>query len=444
MKDTKILIISPYFAPENGTATKRFTKIGKYLSKRGHHITVLSSKMSINHNVDPLLQRDLKWFEKVVCVNQHYLYYLSIQLMNKIKSYGESAKKKKNHKARGISSFFMNNKMSRIWWTCIDYLSARKMIRVIKKEFKETKFDVVITTYSPISAHMIGMYMKKQHLCKKWIADYRDTLGTLTPYKQLPKLLLKINSQVLKLSDVITVVSRGQKYQLIKESMLKKNELRKKIYVIYNGFDEEERVIHLPTEEKFTIAYCGSLYKKEGVFHNYPVTLFKAISELIQDEHIKKENINFIYAGNDFLIMKSLAEQFNLESILLNLGYVSRKKSLETQAKSDIILISVWNNSEMRGIISGKFYEAILVRRPILAIVSGKEGKSELKNIINNCHLGFCLEEAADDYAKLKMWLKEKYEEKKQQGIVREISPNNVKRFQYDYIAKEVEKLIEF
>jgi hypothetical protein len=42
------------------------------------------------------------------------------------------------------------------------------------------------------------------------------------------------------------------------------------------------------------------------------------------------------------------------------------------------------------------------------------------------------------------MWLKEKYEEKKQQGIVREISPNNVKRFQYDYIAKEVEKLIEF
>ena len=54
VKKRKILIVSPYFAPENSVASIRFTKLAKYLTRRGHSVTVLCADMTENYLKDEL------------------------------------------------------------------------------------------------------------------------------------------------------------------------------------------------------------------------------------------------------------------------------------------------------------------------------------------------------------------------------------------------------
>ena len=74
----KILIVSPFFAPENSVASVRFTKIGKYLAKMGYTVDVLCSNMMAEFIEDETLKPDLKWFHRIIRQPFPALYYLPL------------------------------------------------------------------------------------------------------------------------------------------------------------------------------------------------------------------------------------------------------------------------------------------------------------------------------------------------------------------------------
>ena len=56
-----------------------------------------------------------------------------------------------------------------------------------------------------------------------------------------------------------------------------------------------------------------------------------------------------------------------------------------------------WNTRKEKGILTGKYYEYVSVRKPILCCISGDEPNSKLKELIEKYNLGFCFEQANAD-----------------------------------------------
>ncbi|RKJ37478.1 hypothetical protein D7X25_31795, partial [bacterium 1XD42-8] len=418
VKKRKILIVSPYFAPENSVASIRFTKLAKYLTRRGHSVTVLCADMTENYLKDELLERDLKEIGRVIRIRLPFLYYVPLRYPSQ-KSLNEEVKtsRKKDilYKVAGKCFSYVRTEKTSLWWaTIIDRISVFQYIKILHK-MKVPYFDWVITTYHPMSAHFVGYYMKKKKWCKTWMADYRDVISAFVPYEKLPFVTRRWNKKVQIAADVITVVSKGQKKQLFKESYAFKNKIHSKVHVLSNGYDPEDYAKGERKADKNMLSFCyfGSLYGIENEYNNDPYLFFKALSELSEENVIKKEKIRFVYGGKSWKRLKEIAERYGMGECVINLGFLTRKKVIEIQLECDIFLLFIWNGEERQGVLTGKLYDAMLLKKNVLAIVNGQKADSEMKERIEGCRLGFCCEEAVkEDFNKMKQWIKSQYEEK--------------------------------
>jgi len=139
----------------------------------------------------------------------------------------------------------------------------------------------------------------------------------------------------------------------------------KPVRVIANGFDP--RIIaprETPVTESFTITYTGSLYEGK----RDPEVLLRAISTLIGEGVMdpKRVHVRFYGAYNHHL--EYLINCTGLSAIVDQCGTVDRDTSLARQRESQILLLLNWNHPAEEGVYTGKVFEYLAARRPILAV----------------------------------------------------------------------------
>ena len=134
--------------------------------------------------------------------------------------------------------------------------------------------DVVISTYGPEVAHIIGCKMKILNPSIYWIADYRDLWsdnpGLVDASKKLKeKIKMKEKDTVGKHADLITSVSDDFCKRLSKF-------LNKPTLKITNGYDVDEKIVlkNISTKKnnfnkKLKIIYTGNIYSKNLVQYYY-------------------------------------------------------------------------------------------------------------------------------------------------------------------------------
>ncbi len=66
---------------------------------------------------------------------------------------------------------------------------------------------------------------------------------------------------------------------------------------------------------------------------------------------------------------------------------ISLSESIKIQSKSHINLLLSWTEENRTGIITGKFFEYLAAKNPILAIINGKKDK-EIENIFSRLNAG--------------------------------------------------------
>ena len=141
--------------------------------------------------------------------------------------------------------------------------------------------------------------------------------------------------------------------------------------------------------------------------------------------------------------MLKQAKEYGYEGSIIDHHIISRTETARIQAASDLFLVLSWNNKRDQGILTGKFYEALQHRKPVLALVSGDVPNSELKMLIDNYHLGFCYEETDEpnSIVALSTFLREQYQ-RKMAGTPIEYDPDEkvFSRFEYGNIVRELEK----
>ncbi|OQX78629.1 MAG: hypothetical protein B6D56_08505 [Candidatus Omnitrophica bacterium 4484_70.1] len=382
----KLLLITYYFPPEKNVGAVRMKGIAKYLPVFGWEVFVLTpfvperKEEGFNIVETPLFFKEkIKYLKKGKKFKRGFLYRIPSYIIFL-------------STLRGIIPI----PDRKIEWKFIGSYIGREII-------KREKISAIISSSTPVTSHVVAYEIKRNFPEIFWIADFRD-LWTQNPYlkysKLSKKLQKKLEKRIISDADILTTVSPPLAEQL-------RNFHSKTAFSIPNGFDPEEFDFSIEPDRKFTVTYAGSLY---GGKRN-PEFLFIAISELLKEKKIKEENIEINFYGPYEPFLELLIRKFKGENIVKYRGNIERKEVLKKLKASQILLLLLWNNPEARGTYSGKLFEYIGAKRPILSI--GYKG-SVIKELLEETDVGV----HCSDVEEVKKVLLEWYKEWKEKKIV--------------------------
>ena len=363
----KVLVITYYWPPSGGAGVQRWVKFIKYFKNQNidPYIISVDPDFASYPVIDKSLINDIPENTNVYLtkINEPYSIYKKIN--NNQTPYAGFANEGRPNFLQKIARFVRGNFFipdSRKGWNDFAY---KKAVKVLEKE----NIDTVITTSPPHSTQLIGLKLKET-LNIKWIADLRDPWTDIYYYKSMlhtkwaKRKDLNYEKAVIEKSDKIVVVSDSIKQLLINKSNLIQES---KIHVIPNGFDEEDfSVSSTNKNNKFLLSYVGTITK------DYPLdSIKKSITNL---------NINLEFTGKADHPTKHLLNEiagFN--------NHVKHKESINLLLASDMLLLVIPKIANNKGILTGKLFEYLGARKPILCI-GPTDGDAAI--IIKECKAG--------------------------------------------------------
>ena len=219
---------------------------------------------------------------------------------------------------------------------------------------------MIFSTYGPSTPHLIASRLHKQTGIP-WVAEFRD-LWSLRPNNKRKQPFQFFQKQWEKhtLKDCSSLISVSELWAAELEAFHSK-----KATVITNGFDEEDYSNEVSPTTKFTITYTGNIYPGR----REPAPLLEAVAELRQEGKISPDDIEVRFFGSNVKETVSPAiEKYNLFGFIRIGDFVPFQESARLQKESSALLLLSWNHSEDKGTLTGKIFEYIGARRPILAL----------------------------------------------------------------------------
>jgi glycosyltransferase involved in cell wall biosynthesis len=358
----KVLIITYYWPPSGGAGVQRWLKFAKYLPDLGWEPVILT----VDENEASYAQKDESLLKEVASglkvvrtkTFEPYNLYKKLSAKKEI-PFGGFSNEKKLSLPEKLARFIRGNLFipdPRRGWKPYATKSALNLI-------DENQIEVVITSGPPHSTHLIGNALKNRRKIK-WIADFRDPWTDIYYYKNLYHSSLakwydrKLETKVLNNCDGIITVSHALK-ELLAKKIRPSN--HSKISVITNGYDTSDfQDLNPVLNKKFTITYTGTISKSYRI-ENFVMALASLPDEI-------KEQIIIRFVGNVPEDIIALFYQNGLTDQLEIIGYVPHHQAVNYMAGASVLLMAIPDVPDNNVIITGKFFEYLAARRPILVI----------------------------------------------------------------------------
>jgi len=351
----KVLIITYYWPPAGGSGVQRWLKFSKYLRDFEIEPIIYTVKNPSYPILDDSLLSEIP--EGIEIVKQKIFESNSL-----LSIFGSTSKKE--------SAGFLNPNPT-FFGKIIQYIranyfipDARKFwiqpsVNFLSNYLENNHIDAIITTGPPHSMHIIGLELKKK-LGIKWISDFRDPWTEIDYFQQLPltkkatKKHHDLEQEVLRKSDMVVVVGETMKEKFLKHT--------KRIEVLTNGFDSNENSLTQELDQKFSITHVGLMNSDRN-----PTILWKVLNEISNTNPNFKNDLRIKLIGKlDDAVIQDLKvfDHNTIETI----PYLDHKNVSNYQASSQVLLLSINEVPSAKGIITGKIFEYLQAKRPILAI----------------------------------------------------------------------------
>jgi len=221
--------------------------------------------------------------------------------------------------------------------------------------------DVIITTPTH-HAQLIGLFLK-QHLKDKinLIVDYRDSWFTNNFYRKRGAISRFFSEHkektILNECDYFTYISEPMLTQILSQYGLK--DFKEKSRLIMNGYNKEVDLSSIRKNESgpIKIGYFGLLTDAKNSFRNIE-TLVSALKEAPE----LQGKMEFYFYGDVRLVNISLE---GIKNIHIK-NSVSHDEALNLMSTMDYLLIIHSNPLTSEEVITGKFFEYVSVKVPIL------------------------------------------------------------------------------
>ena len=373
----RVLIIAYYWPPNAGVGVYRWLKFTKYLPQFGWRPVVYTPDNPELMAVDEGLLKDIPPEAEVIKapITEPYGWYKKL------------TGKKKNERLQTAflreeggsswledmanwvrSNFFIPD--ARIWW-------VKPSVKRLEAYLKANPVDVIVTTGSPHSLHLIGRELKKR-TGLPWVADFRDPWTNIDYYGQL-RLTRLADAEQHRLERLVLTETD----QVLTVSWAWAEELRdlgaKHVDVITNGFDTDDLPLPAaPVDEAWSLVHVGSI----SATRNVP-ELWEALAQrLSRDPEFKQRFRLRLVGGVDHTVLHSI-EAAGLNEHLERIPHVDHTEALRHMQRARALLLPVNDTPNANGFLPAKVFEYLSVQRPILAIAP--EG-ADIVRVLGDVH----------------------------------------------------------
>ncbi|MEU1846786.1 glycosyltransferase [Micromonospora sediminicola] len=275
----------------------------------------------------------------------------------------------------------------------------RPAVRAFRQAADGWRPDVVLVSGPPFSGFLVAASIARR-LRVPWVADYRDLWSVGNEYwvRSAPRRAVDERLERRVLRSVTTCVTVSEP---LAETVRRTFGVDTR--VVMNGIDRRP----VPAESAhagplgdgrgratLTLAHTGYVYPGR----RDPGPLLDAIALLGPDA----ARVHVVFAGVDHGIVRAAVERAGVADSVTLLGQVSQEKSWRVQADADALVLLMWNDPRDAGTVTGKIFDYLQARRPILLL--GYEGGVAAK-LLRDRGAGVVHNEPAMIAAQLREWL---------------------------------------
>lgn len=393
----RILFISYYFPPYNIIASLRVGKTAKYLRLFGHDVRVVTA-----HNLP--YPADLP--VEVPAEDMIATPWINVSLPHTL------ATRFRRHRA-GVVALFDKAPATQAQYTvALRLLDAYRTLvafpddaigwlpfgwSAAQRLLKQRRPDVIVASGGPPTSLLIASALHRRYGLP-WVGELRDlwTDNHYYPYPMWRRVLETwLERRTLRTATGLVTVS---------EPLARTLRLRYNLptEVVLNGFDPSDYPPTRPvrSEAQLTIVYTGTIYR----MHQSAAPLFAALQRL--GSRAEQVRVTFYsHSINGIVAIRSEAQQYGVEHLLDIRDAVAHREALAQQRAADVLLLLLWNDPRERGVYTGKLFEYLGARRPILGIGPADNVAADL---IRERQAGMVSADPAEIAGQLVRWLEAK------------------------------------
>lgn len=351
-----MLIITYYWPPSGGAGVQRWLKFAKYLPELGYevHVLTVAPEYATYPQRDESLIADVsdRIFVHTTKTSEPYAIYKMFGKNAPSSGFANESASGLSGLVKGFARFVRGNVFipdPRKGWNRFAVAKAKELI-------DQFQIETVITTSPPHSTQLIGLELKKTRAIK-WIADMRDPWTKIYYVSELLQTNwaknrnARLERQVLETADRVITVSQNlaDEFRELAPNLKPEN-----VAVIPNGFDEDDFKIDYSLDPEFTIGYMGTITEQYDA------------SSLLSALRKNNLDVGFRFIGD---MPSELKAHFQSVSSRCEFtGYLSHEKAIAKAGSCSILLLVIPKVESNKGILTGKMFEYLALKRPILAI----------------------------------------------------------------------------
>jgi len=361
----RVLVLSYYFPPSGGPGVQRVLKFAKYLPSFEWTPVVLTVEEGAYPARDASLWQDVPASAEVHRTASWDPYQLYARLTGQSEDdavvqgsvEGEGCSWKQVL-ARWIrANVFLPD--ARVGWAPFAVWKGRRLLA-------EGGIDAILTTGPPHSTHLAGAAL--QWLTGiPWVADFRDPWTDINYYQELPHtrwarwLDAALERMVVRRAQAVTTVSPAWRDLLSRNASAGPNDGR--YTVVQNGFDESDipSTPALPSTEAFEVTHVGSLYASRN-----PTSLWRALRRLRESGDVPALRLRLV-GPVDPNVWDAL-DRHGLSAITEHVPYVPHEEAVAYMRQAGLLLLSIEEFPQARGMMTGKIYEYLASGRPVVGV----------------------------------------------------------------------------
>ncbi|MCW5729140.1 MAG: glycosyltransferase [Alphaproteobacteria bacterium] len=407
MQKPRILLVSYLYPPYAGIGALRIGKLSRFLMERGWDVRVLAADsgeaknlpveipeervvytpwFEVDHAIDSLIP---DWYRRRARAAATPAAADALGGASSGATGGGGAESRLRVALRRLYCELVRWPDNRIGW-------LPHAVRAGSTLLADWRPDIIYASAPPFTSLLVADRLARRFSIP-WIAEFRDLWidHPYYSYSAARKVLERIwEGRVLDRAAAMVTVSPPWQGVL-------RRKFGKPTALIMNGFvleDFPEMPPARPSAEgPVRIVYTGHIY--EG--YRDPTPLFQAIGLL--GEERGRVRVEFVGTSNE--VVRALARRCGVEDLVQVSPPIPYREALRLQMNADVLLHLQWNDPREEGTISGKLFEYIAARRPVLGI--GYDGGS-VAQIMREHGAGIVCNEAEGIARQLRTWIAEK------------------------------------
>ncbi len=342
----KRLLIPTYsFAPLNTIAAHRLVKLAKYLPAYGWEPVVVApcwtpmQLLQTNRATDPQLAEE-------TCCRVVQVHFRSRQELK-------------------------STRFSKLWSRlCLNTAYAygtlpTAILEQCREICRAEQFDAIFASSYPQFVHWIAHRLHREFRIP-WVADHRDLVDEMGLTSSSPvqrtgewlrhRIIVAGDSRLTRSAAAITTVSEP-----LASTLRVRNQAP--VHVVMNGFDPQDfppLTGSPPRNSRFTIVYTGEIARGSD-----PLTLLRGIEVFLQRNPAAQSKIQVVWYGGSSKRIASYEHDLQRRGVLVSGGVLPHKEAVAQMCRADVLCFLSYSG---KGILSGKMFEYLGARRPILSV----------------------------------------------------------------------------